>query len=172
MINLLQQSVQFTTLRYNNCNEGFNVFANSLLEFVLDSNFDGPIFSLCQLQYWSSDIPYGHAKHILSITSKLTLATTTVTLVIFKISNGFALNQYLPLQKLDYSAYSTSLYGNDRVPLQYSGYYPVPGYHASPTSFNISNLNFVGKFLSISKAVHINCCTTILKQSKKFNFFA
>ncbi|XP_058801576.1 eyes absent homolog 4 isoform X2 [Phymastichus coffea] len=46
-------------------------------------------------------------------------------------------------QKLDYTAYSTSLYGNDRVPLQYSGYYPVPGYHTTPTSFNISNLNFV-----------------------------
>ncbi|XP_012273894.1 eyes absent homolog 4 isoform X2 [Orussus abietinus] len=45
-------------------------------------------------------------------------------------------------QKLDYSAYSTSLYGNDRVPLQYSGYYPMPGYHPTPTSFNISNLNF------------------------------
>ncbi|XP_012257253.2 eyes absent homolog 4 isoform X1 [Athalia rosae] len=45
-------------------------------------------------------------------------------------------------QKLDYSAYSSSLYGNDRVPLQYSGYYPMPGYHTSPPSFNISNLNF------------------------------
>lgn len=45
-------------------------------------------------------------------------------------------------QKLDYSAYSSSLYGNDRVPLQYSGYYPVPGYHAPPTSFNIGNINF------------------------------
>ncbi|XP_008208095.1 eyes absent homolog 4 isoform X2 [Nasonia vitripennis] len=46
-------------------------------------------------------------------------------------------------QKLDYTAYSTSLYGNDRVPLQYSSYYPMPGYHPTPTSFNISNLNFV-----------------------------
>ncbi|XP_043278582.1 eyes absent homolog 4 isoform X3 [Venturia canescens] len=45
-------------------------------------------------------------------------------------------------QKLDYSAYSNSLYGNDRVPIQYSGYYPMPGYHSAPTSFNISNLNF------------------------------
>ncbi|XP_024888257.1 eya transcriptional coactivator and phosphatase 2 isoform X1 [Temnothorax americanus] len=45
-------------------------------------------------------------------------------------------------QKLDYSAYSSSLYGNDRVPLQYSGYYPVPGYHAPPASFNIGNINF------------------------------
>ncbi|XP_014483814.1 PREDICTED: eyes absent homolog 4 isoform X3 [Dinoponera quadriceps] len=45
-------------------------------------------------------------------------------------------------QKLDYSAYSSSLYGNDRVPLQYSGYYPMPGYHAPPTSFNIGNINF------------------------------
>ncbi|XP_061934328.1 eyes absent homolog 4 isoform X1 [Apis cerana] len=45
-------------------------------------------------------------------------------------------------QKLDYSAYSSSLYGNDRVPLQYSGYYPMHGYHATPTSFNIGNLNF------------------------------
>ncbi|XP_076634263.1 eya transcriptional coactivator and phosphatase 2 isoform X4 [Colletes latitarsis] len=47
-------------------------------------------------------------------------------------------------QKLDYSAYSSSLYGNDRVPLQYSGYYPMHGYHASPASFNIGNLNFAG----------------------------
>ncbi|CAG5100138.1 Protein of unknown function [Cotesia congregata] len=32
-------------------------------------------------------------------------------------------------QKLDYSAYSsTCLYGNDRMPLQYSGYYPMPGW--------------------------------------------
>ncbi|XP_014231703.1 eyes absent homolog 2 isoform X2 [Trichogramma pretiosum] len=46
-------------------------------------------------------------------------------------------------QKLDYTAYSTSLYSNDRVPLQYPGYYSVPGYHTSPASFNISNLNFV-----------------------------
>ncbi|XP_025074724.1 eyes absent homolog 4 isoform X2 [Pogonomyrmex barbatus] len=45
-------------------------------------------------------------------------------------------------QKLDYSAYSSSLYGNDRVPLQYPGYYSVPGYHAPPTSFNIGNINF------------------------------
>ncbi|KAJ8681267.1 hypothetical protein QAD02_017054 [Eretmocerus hayati] len=45
-------------------------------------------------------------------------------------------------QKLDYTAYGASLYSNDRVPLQYSGYYPVPGYHASPTSFNLSNINF------------------------------
>ncbi|XP_011314552.1 eyes absent homolog 4 [Fopius arisanus] len=46
-------------------------------------------------------------------------------------------------QKLDYSAYSsTCLYGNDRVPLQYSGYYPMPGYHTTPPSFNIGNLNF------------------------------
>ncbi|XP_017887969.1 eyes absent homolog 4 isoform X2 [Ceratina calcarata] len=44
--------------------------------------------------------------------------------------------------KLDYSAYSSSLYGNDRVPLQYSGYYPMHGYHATPASFNIGNLNF------------------------------
>ncbi|CAB0036737.1 unnamed protein product [Trichogramma brassicae] len=47
------------------------------------------------------------------------------------------------MQKLDYTAYSTSLYSNDRVPLQYPGYYSVPGYHTSPASFNISNLNFV-----------------------------
>ncbi|XP_076249589.1 eya transcriptional coactivator and phosphatase 2 isoform X3 [Calliopsis andreniformis] len=47
-------------------------------------------------------------------------------------------------QKLDYSAYSNSLYGNDRVPLQYSGYYPMHGYHATPASFNIGNLNFAG----------------------------
>ncbi|XP_078043583.1 eya transcriptional coactivator and phosphatase 2 isoform X1 [Augochlora pura] len=45
-------------------------------------------------------------------------------------------------QKLDYSAYSSSLYGNDRVPLQYSGYYPMHGYHTTPASFNIGNLNF------------------------------
>ncbi|KAK0177580.1 hypothetical protein PV328_001618 [Microctonus aethiopoides] len=46
-------------------------------------------------------------------------------------------------QKLDYSGYSnTCLYGNDRMPLQYSGYYPMPGYHTTPTSFNIGNLNF------------------------------
>ncbi|KAF3430541.1 hypothetical protein E2986_12585 [Frieseomelitta varia] len=45
-------------------------------------------------------------------------------------------------QKLEYSAYSSSLYGNDRVPLQYSGYYPMHGYHATPASFNIGNLNF------------------------------
>ncbi|XP_034942768.1 eyes absent homolog 4 isoform X2 [Chelonus insularis] len=46
-------------------------------------------------------------------------------------------------QKLDYSAYgSTCLYGNDRMPLQYSGYYSMPGYHTTPTSFNIGNLNF------------------------------
>lgn len=51
------------------------------------------------------------------------------------------------LQKLDYSAYSSSLYGNDRVPLQYSGYYPMPGYHAPPTSFNIGNINFAGNLL-------------------------
>ncbi|XP_063990697.1 eyes absent homolog 4 isoform X2 [Diachasmimorpha longicaudata] len=45
-------------------------------------------------------------------------------------------------QKLDYSAYSsTCLYGNDRVPLQYSGYYPMPGYHTT-SAFNIGNLNF------------------------------
>lgn len=53
---------------------------------------------------------------------------------------------FFAFQKLDYTAYSSSLYGNDRVPLQYSGYYPVPGYHATPTSFNISNLNFVGVY--------------------------
>ena len=47
-------------------------------------------------------------------------------------------------QKLEYSAYSSSLYGNDRVPLQYSGYYPMHGYHATPASFNIGNLNFAG----------------------------
>lgn len=45
-------------------------------------------------------------------------------------------------QKLDYTAYSSPIYGNDRVSLQYSGYYPMAGYHPSPTSFNISNLNF------------------------------
>ncbi|XP_015182853.1 PREDICTED: eyes absent homolog 4 [Polistes dominula] len=45
-------------------------------------------------------------------------------------------------QKLDYTAYGSSLYGNDRVPLQYSGYYPMPGYHTSHASFNIGNLNF------------------------------
>ncbi|XP_076276395.1 eya transcriptional coactivator and phosphatase 2 isoform X1 [Lasioglossum baleicum] len=43
-------------------------------------------------------------------------------------------------QKLDYSAYS--LYSNDRVPLQYSGYYPMHGYHTTPASFNVGNLNF------------------------------
>lgn len=47
-------------------------------------------------------------------------------------------------QKLDYSAYSSSLYGNDRVSLQYSGYYPMHGYHTTPASFNIGNLNFAG----------------------------
>lgn len=59
----------------------------------------------------------------------------------------------LPLlpQKLDYSAYSSSLYGNDRVPLQYSGYYPVPGYHAPPTSFNIGNINFAGNLLLLER---------------------
>ncbi|XP_015586904.1 eyes absent homolog 4 isoform X3 [Cephus cinctus] len=45
-------------------------------------------------------------------------------------------------QKLDYSAYSTNLYGNDRASLQYPGYYPMTGYHATPTPFNISNINF------------------------------
>ncbi|XP_020293036.1 developmental protein eyes absent [Pseudomyrmex gracilis] len=45
-------------------------------------------------------------------------------------------------QKLDYSAYSSSLYANDRVPLQYSGYYSVPGYHGPSASFNIGNINF------------------------------
>ncbi|XP_044577134.1 eyes absent homolog 4 isoform X2 [Cotesia glomerata] len=46
-------------------------------------------------------------------------------------------------QKLDYSAYSsTCLYGNERMPLQYSGYYPMPGYHSTSSSFNIGNLNF------------------------------
>ncbi|XP_043252006.1 eyes absent homolog 4 isoform X4 [Colletes gigas] len=52
-------------------------------------------------------------------------------------------------QKLDYSAYSSSLYGNDRVPLQYSGYYPMHGYHASPASFNIGNLNFADSTKSV-----------------------
>lgn len=60
-------------------------------------------------------------------------------------------------QKLDYSAYSSSLYGNDRVPLQYSGYYPMHGYHTTPASFNIGNLNFAGNvfidFFSTSSAL-------------------
>jgi len=51
-------------------------------------------------------------------------------------------------QKLDYNAYSSNLYGNDRIPLQYSGYYPVPGYHAPPASFNIGNINFGKLFTS------------------------
>ncbi|XP_057341418.1 eyes absent homolog 4 isoform X1 [Microplitis mediator] len=69
-------------------------------------------------------------------------------------------------QKLDYSAYSsTCLYGNDRMPLQYSGYYPVPGYHTTSSSFNLGNLNFTdsnkASSLVLDSAAHdINDLTT------------
>ncbi|XP_066590348.1 eyes absent homolog 4 isoform X2 [Prorops nasuta] len=58
-------------------------------------------------------------------------------------------------QKLDYSAYG--VYGNERVPLQYSSYYPMPGYHATPASFNIGNLNFADSTkpaLTLETTVH------------------
>ncbi|XP_053598768.1 eyes absent homolog 4 isoform X2 [Microplitis demolitor] len=69
-------------------------------------------------------------------------------------------------QKLDYSAYSsTCLYGNDRMPLQYSGYYPVPGYHTTSSSFNLGNLNFTdsnkASSLVLDSAAHdVNDLTT------------
>lgn len=81
------------------------------------------------------------------------ISASQVTIVIFRsnthtqffLSNANIISHFLVFslpQKLDYSAYSSSLYANDRVPLQYSGYYSVPGYHGPSASFNIGNINF------------------------------
>ncbi|OXU23836.1 hypothetical protein TSAR_007461 [Trichomalopsis sarcophagae] len=129
------QPVQLAVMREHSSLEGLVVPAELVSRLLHGAELDDAVLVLPGLQQRLRQLPHRPPEHIRSLSGMYTRALI--------VSARFAYSLGRSLQKLDYTAYSTSLYGNDRVPLQYSSYYPMPGYHPTPTSFNISNLNFV-----------------------------